>query len=327
MTAHKRKMSPPVVPSSADGISSWLDVMTSMLALPETQRQAVRDELEDHLRSRVDDLLITSTEEHIAIQQAITELGETANFARVVTQAHTHVQTRRRIMQGILITAAVAGLSLGGYSMLTAPNAYSSNSIAETQSGVAAPIEITSPEEKHTESLRNPTRVYAMHWADKPLLATIARTIESSLVRMDFEESAMVEIVGQSFVINTNAEAFPVIEEMISALQNADAESKEMELAERTEKLERVRVDFTRIREQLLEAHSDAIHVKREHELREIEEVSANDPFEITKISERLISLEQQAKELDLRINELQARYAYLNETLIDLEYEDLMAR
>ena len=49
---------PNPLPSSRDAIDSWLDVLVSMLNLPGSQRDQVRDELEDHLRSRVDDLLI-----------------------------------------------------------------------------------------------------------------------------------------------------------------------------------------------------------------------------------------------------------------------------
>ncbi|MBL4590922.1 MAG: hypothetical protein JKY96_03065 [Phycisphaerales bacterium] len=116
-----RKQRSMVQPSSKDAISSWLDVLTSMLSLPETKRTQIRDELEDHLRSRVDDLLISGIDEHEAIQQAVTELGETAQLAKVVTNAHTHTTPRRRTMHAILITSAIAGMSIGGYSFLNTP--------------------------------------------------------------------------------------------------------------------------------------------------------------------------------------------------------------
>jgi len=111
------------MPSSRDSISGWLDVLTSMLALPESQRLQVRDELEDHLRSRVDDLLITGTPEPEAIRIAVAELGETAELAKLISHAHTRINPRRRIMNIALITAAVAGLSIGGYSLNSAPSA------------------------------------------------------------------------------------------------------------------------------------------------------------------------------------------------------------
>jgi len=106
-----------VSPSSRDSISGWLDVLTSMLSISEPKRLQVRDELEDHLRSRVDDLLITGTPEHEAIRIAVAELGETAELAQLISHAHTRANPRRRMMNIALITAAVAGLSIGGYSM------------------------------------------------------------------------------------------------------------------------------------------------------------------------------------------------------------------
>ncbi|MGJ8635319.1 MAG: permease prefix domain 1-containing protein [Phycisphaerales bacterium] len=106
-----------VAPSNRDSIGSWLDVLTSMLSLPEGERLQVRDELEDHLRSRVDDLLITGTDEQEAVRIAVAELGETAELAKLITHAHTRANPRRRIMNTALIMAAVAGLSIGGISL------------------------------------------------------------------------------------------------------------------------------------------------------------------------------------------------------------------
>lgn len=88
-----------------------------MLSLPEGERLQVRDELEDHLRSRVDDLLITGTEEQEAVRIAVAELGETAELAKVITHAHTRANPRRRMMNTALIITAIAGLSFGGLSL------------------------------------------------------------------------------------------------------------------------------------------------------------------------------------------------------------------
>ncbi len=102
-----------------DSISSWLDVLTGMLAIPESQRAQVRDEFEDHLRSRIDDLLITGKPEPEAIRIAIAELGETAELAKLISKAHQHAHPRRRTMNIAMITVAIAGLSIGGLSLLT----------------------------------------------------------------------------------------------------------------------------------------------------------------------------------------------------------------
>ena len=109
----------PVAPSSRDGIERWLDVLTSMLKLPPGQRAQVRDELEDHLRSRVDDLLISGTSEPDAIRQAVSELGETAELASLISNAHTQTRSRRHVMQFTLAAAAIAGMTFGGVSMIS----------------------------------------------------------------------------------------------------------------------------------------------------------------------------------------------------------------
>lgn len=99
-----------------DTIESWLDVLVSMLNLPSAQRDQIRDELEDHLRSRVDDLLIMGKSEPDAIQTAIHELGETAELAKLIsTASHTRTPFRRFAMNatffvlaGSILTASVS---------------------------------------------------------------------------------------------------------------------------------------------------------------------------------------------------------------------------
>ncbi len=103
-------------PTSRDAIESWLDVLVSMLNLPPSQRTQVRDELEDHLRSRVDDLLIMGKTEPEAIQTAIHELGETAELAKLISNASRTQTTFRRfamnatffVLAGSVLTASVS---------------------------------------------------------------------------------------------------------------------------------------------------------------------------------------------------------------------------
>ena len=145
-----------VSPSSRDSISGWLDVLTSMLSLPESKRLQVRDELEDHLRSRVDDLLITGTPEPEAIRKAVAELGETAELAKLITHAHTHSNSRRRIMNTALIMAAVAGLSIGGLSLnntgtVPAQTVQSDTAIASDQEKT---VELSIPEVSMLDAVR-----------------------------------------------------------------------------------------------------------------------------------------------------------------------------
>ncbi len=136
MTKLTHKSKHKIEPSSRDSISSWLDVLTSMLAVSESQRDQVRDELEDHLRSRVDDLLIVGKPEPEAIQIAVAELGETAELAKLITHAHTRINPRRKLMNTALIAVALGGMSFGGFTLFTGTGAPS----ATPNNGGAVPV-------------------------------------------------------------------------------------------------------------------------------------------------------------------------------------------
>ncbi|MEQ8850532.1 MAG: permease prefix domain 1-containing protein [Phycisphaerales bacterium] len=109
----KPKQRTPVEPSARDPIASWLDVFVGLLQLPKDQKRTIRDELEDHLRSRVDDLLITGISESEATREAVAELGETAELAKSFRAASRTSHTRRLIMTASICTilGAVLGLS------------------------------------------------------------------------------------------------------------------------------------------------------------------------------------------------------------------------
>lgn len=112
MTRTRRKPDP-VRPSATDPVDAWLDVLVSMLSIPKTDRQRVRDELEDHLRSRIDDLLIHGLTEPQALEKAVAELGETADLARQLSHAHRLPRTRRFAMHTLLIALTGTVVALG----------------------------------------------------------------------------------------------------------------------------------------------------------------------------------------------------------------------
>ncbi|USN98438.1 MAG: hypothetical protein H6810_09700 [Phycisphaeraceae bacterium] len=99
-----------VVPSSRDPVERWLDVFIPMTGLPRARAEEIRAELEDHLRARVDDLMITGLGEPEAVQKAVAELGETAELAR---QFRTALKRRRPVMQTALVAAAGIALFAG----------------------------------------------------------------------------------------------------------------------------------------------------------------------------------------------------------------------
>lgn len=109
-----------VQPSTQDPISRWLDIFIPMTGLPKARQSEIRSELDDHLRARSADLMITGQSEPEAVQQAVNELGETAHLAR---QFRTALKPKRNtLMHTALIAAAGTAITLGAFS-LTAHNA------------------------------------------------------------------------------------------------------------------------------------------------------------------------------------------------------------
>jgi hypothetical protein len=139
------KPADPVKPSAPDPVDTWLDVLVAMLAIPRPDRQRVRDELEDHLRSRIDDLLIHGLTEPQALQKAVAELGETADLARQLSHAHKPPRTRRFAMHALIIALAGTVVALGVNTMrpgAALPAAAAVQPNAEVVSALSEPIAI-----------------------------------------------------------------------------------------------------------------------------------------------------------------------------------------
>ncbi len=169
-----------VEPSTRDSVSTWLDVLTGMLVMPESQRTQVRDELEDHLRSRVDDLLIMGKSEPEAIRIAVTELGETAELAKLITHAHSKTNPRRKLMNTALIAVALGGMSFGGFNILNGTNAPS----ATPSNGGAVPVVV--PEETERVVQAGKTHTFAIKMAPmQEILISIADAFDRKIVFSD----------------------------------------------------------------------------------------------------------------------------------------------
>lgn len=146
-------------PSNRDAIESWLDVLVSMLNLPSSQRDQVRDELEDHLRSRVDDLLIMGKSEPDAIQAAIHELGETAELAKLISSASRTRTPFRRFAMNATFFVLAGSIMTASISMMMPTSTHNATNTTITLSEEAAPIAAAAPDpfEAFTIDVRNAT--------------------------------------------------------------------------------------------------------------------------------------------------------------------------
>lgn len=135
-------------PGTKDSIESWLDVLVSMLHLPPSRKDQVRDELEDHLRSRVDDLLVQGRPEHESIQRAISELGETAELARTISGASATRPSFRRFAMNAAVFILAGSCMTAGISMMMPTNAqWGAGSGAQTEAAATTEtVSLAAPE-------------------------------------------------------------------------------------------------------------------------------------------------------------------------------------
>ena len=78
----------------ADAIGVWLDLLVKLLRLPARECEAIRDELESHLRERVRDLVVAGTTEDDAVRVAVGELGDAASLAARYREARAYPRRR-----------------------------------------------------------------------------------------------------------------------------------------------------------------------------------------------------------------------------------------
>lgn len=135
------RINPDALPHPAkfgrDAASAWLDRVTAMLRVPASERDAIRAELNEHLRERIRDLMLAGASEHAATSQAISELGDAASLARRYQEA-IEPSSRRSLMHVGLATAATAALVFSGAALVQ--NGGPSNPTPAT-----APVAVAAP--------------------------------------------------------------------------------------------------------------------------------------------------------------------------------------
>ena len=114
---------PPTIPNTpierpdnldvTTSIESWLVVFGRLLQLPDATKQAIHDELDQHLRERVRDLVLTGKNETEALRLAIDELGSAAELAQRFKTAN-RPGLRRLIMHTTIIGIGAASLVTAG---------------------------------------------------------------------------------------------------------------------------------------------------------------------------------------------------------------------
>ena len=100
------------LPDGEPAIDAWLAVVSRLMRLPERTRTDICNELREHLRERVRDLLLSGCDERSAVRSAISELGETAQLARRF-EAADRPAGRRLLMHAILTLVGGGAIAAG----------------------------------------------------------------------------------------------------------------------------------------------------------------------------------------------------------------------
>jgi prefoldin subunit 5 len=210
-----------VRPSARDPVERWLDVFIPMTGLPRSRAEEIRAELEDHLRARVADLMITGVTETEAVQRAVGELGETAALARGF---RTALKPRRHIViHTALITTAGLAVAFGVYSA-NRP----AGSIPQAASVEIGPGSDRAP---HDSNLRRfDLAIFSEAGAaleGSVEAHSITRAIESLVTREVWENhggESTLSIVGNTLFVRANEQTQQGVSWMLASLrQDLDA--------------------------------------------------------------------------------------------------------
>ena len=92
----------------------YLRLIARLLRLSDAQREAISDEMRDHMEARLDELMESGMGREEAIHAAIDEFGDAAGLADEFTRVTRYHKLRRRIMRtsiGALSAAAAIALT------------------------------------------------------------------------------------------------------------------------------------------------------------------------------------------------------------------------
>jgi len=349
--ARTKQDHPPRAPSRRDPIDAWLDVLVRLLRVPRGEQRQIRDELEDHLRSRVHDLMIAGVEEHDAVRQAVTELGETAELAHRFTAARRG-QKRRLAMQitalttagaalALSITAIVAG-STGGPSSPTATAPVRSESSSDA--AILAQSNADAPRSQEAAGAAAPHDPMLRRYDVSDLIGSqrpIRETTEGHLIKETIQElvasdswrsyggdEAFIKTTGNIMFVradeSTQAGVQWVLEALREQLRRAERQ-REDRIAELEARLDHHAGDLVslRTREQILQMEISFL-TRRYHQMQARGRPDGEQPqAEAERARQEILGeLDQKSQEyqsITLKIEDIEPRWEHVRDELIGL--------
>lgn len=180
-----------------------------MLRVPASEREAIRTELNEHLRERIRDLMLSGAAEHAATSQAISELGDAAILARRYQEA-IEPSSRRSLMHVGIATAATAALVFSGAALFqgnaTPPTPASGTGPAATAPvavGTLADAELTARMQEMYRALAESRDIIAKQERE---LARAHGEVESMQLRVRAAEERAAALQAESFEVHRQHE-------------------------------------------------------------------------------------------------------------------------
>ncbi len=321
-------------PSGRDPIGDWLDVLESMLGVPAARRRAIRQELEDHLRSRVDDLTITGLSEPEAVRAAVGELGETADLAKRFREAAS-VNRRRLWMHAAMFGLVGGAIAIGTVGVTGGLNTSGPAAVAGAAGGAVS----AEPADEYGGMQRY--SVHGLVLSDAPLEATAAGdrlvdTIVDLVQPAEWEEfggESRIKLLGNTLFVSAPAEVREGVEWVLASLEE-DAERIRAERERRAE-------EVVESRRAVVEGRIEELNAELERLLGELgdlaERSSANQmrmrdnltPFNPPNMTQEQreerdrmnLELSRNSQLIDAERELLNERIARVREVLLDLQY------
>jgi len=344
-------------PSAPDTIGNWLDVLERMLALPASRKRAIRAELEDHLRSRVDDLTITGMSEPEAVRAAVSELGETAELAERFRQAAS-VKRRRYLMH-----AAVLGLAGGAVALGTMAVTGGTGAPSMVAAGGAVAAAAGSGSDEAPRDVYGDMRRFSVHEltaSSRPLEFTpqgvmlveqIERLVATSptvpvpggRAGSGVAEDTKIVLLGNTLFVSGPGDTDQRVGWILESLHKDAARLSELrETRERESELRRHKATQRRENERIeveddLEQRRDELRTRLRElnirtsdlsvELQELRFSGDSSPEEVERRQERFRQLQREQFDLAAQKQDLETEIERISSILLDVRYEEIERR
>ena len=184
---------------SHEEFQNYLGLLSRLLRLGATQREAIEDELRSHLEERFAALRSQGIEPARAVSMALAEFGDAAALAAEFS-AVSKLRKRRWIMRFTMVSMAASVLAAAiVFSVLPDGSSDLADSVAQAQQVAKAPETKPEKEDPNSQTLTKLESLGRAEFMETPLQDVLDMFAEMTKVQMYVDHRALndVEVTGQ----------------------------------------------------------------------------------------------------------------------------------